>query len=109
GSDRDAMGCLLWQLLAGRPPFPGGNPLGKLAAHQTKRIDDVRKWAPDTPAPLAEGLRRMTSREPADRPASFAEVLSHWGPPRRSSRQRLIAFRRRFDTAARGTASRSRM
>lgn len=98
-SDLYALGCLLWQLLAGRPPFPGGSPLGKLAAHQTKRIDDVRKWAPDTPPLLAEGIRRCTARDPCDRPVSFAEVLEYWDVPRRSGKKHLSAFRRRFDTA----------
>lgn len=99
-SDLYALGCLLWQLLAGRPPFPGGNPLGKLAAHQTKRIDDVRKWAPDTPALLAETLRGMTARNPAERPASFQDALELWGRPRRSGRRQLVAFRKRFDASA---------
>ncbi|MBS0260778.1 MAG: serine/threonine protein kinase [Planctomycetes bacterium] len=105
-TDAYALGCLLWQLLAGRPPFPGGDPLIKLAAHQTRRVDDVRRWSPDVPAALAEGIARMTSRNPADRPASFAELLSFWGPAGRSGRQRLAAFRRRFDTPARSQATR---
>jgi len=44
-----ALGCLAWHLLAGRPPFPTGDPLAKLQAHQTRRIPDVRDIAPDTP------------------------------------------------------------
>ena len=99
-TDAYALGCLLWQLLAGRPPFPGGDPLVKLAAHQTRTIDDVRKWAPETPAPLALGIARMTSRAPGDRPQRFADLLQFWGTPGRSGRRKLAAFRRRFDTPA---------
>lgn len=100
-SDAYALGCLLWQLLAGRPPFPGGDPLSKLAAHQTRTIDDVRKWAPDTPPALAEMIRRLTARDPADRPAQFAELREAWHAPGRSGRTKLAAFRRRFDSPAR--------
>ncbi len=85
-TDAYALGCLLWQLLAGRPPFPGGDPLVKLSSHQTRTIDDVRKWAPDTPDELAEGIRRLTAREPRDRPQSFSQLLNAWGEPSRKSR-----------------------
>ncbi len=105
-TDAYALGCLLWQLLAGRPPFPGGDPLVKLAAHQTRTIDDVRKWSPETPAQLARGIQRLTSRSPADRPPRFADLLEFWGPPSRSGRRRLAAFRRRFDAPARSVATR---
>lgn len=99
-SDIYALGCLLWQLLAGRPPFPGGDPLGKLAAHQTRAIDDVRKWAPDTPPLLAEALLRCTARDPSIRPDSFQELLRLWGTPSRAGRRLLAAFRYRFDAPA---------
>ena len=100
-TDAYALGCLLWQLLAGRPPFPGGDPLVKLASHQTRTIDDVRKWAPDTPDELAEGIRRLTSRAAADRPQSFSQLLNAWGEPGRKGRAALAAFRRRFDKPSR--------
>ncbi len=96
-SELYAVGCLLWQLLAGRPPFVTADPLAKLASHQTKTIDDVRQWAPDTPALLAETIKRMTSPNPHERPRSFDEVLQHWGSPGASSRSRLRQFRRLFD------------
>ncbi len=100
-SDAYALGCLLWQLLAGRPPFPGGDPLVKLAAHQTRTIDDVRKWAPDTPPELAETICRLTARKPADRPAHFADLREVWHAPGRGGRRKLAAFRRKFDSPAR--------
>jgi serine/threonine protein kinase len=105
-TDAYALGCLMWQLLAGRPPFPGGDALIKLAAHQSRRVEDVRKWAPEVPASLADGISRLTSWNPADRPTSFADILSVWGQPNRSGRNRLAAFRRRFDIPVRNHAAR---
>ncbi|MDB5338871.1 MAG: hypothetical protein JWN70_4490 [Planctomycetaceae bacterium] len=96
-SDLYALGCLLWQLLAGRPPFPGGDPLVKLASHQTRRIRDVRDFAPDTPAPLAEMILKLTSPNVADRPANAGVVLQAWGQPRRSGRRQLKHFVSSFE------------
>ena len=106
-----ALGCLLWQLLAGRPPYPMADPLMKLAAHQTRRIEDVREWAPDTPAQLALAILAMTSPQPEERPRSFDELLQRWGRPGAMSRSRLRRYRRTFDGAvphlAQPTASRT--
>ncbi len=94
-----AVGCLLWQLLAGRPPYPMADPLMKLAAHQTRRIEDVRNWAPDTPKLLAESILSMTSPCPEERPRSFDELLQRWGRPGAMTRSRLRCYRRLFDGA----------
>jgi hypothetical protein len=90
----------LWQVVAGRPPFPTGDPLAKLAAHQSRHVPDVRTIAPDVPAPLAEALRACTQRNPEDRPATFAEIARRFGVSNSSGRQRLARFLRRFDGAA---------
>ncbi len=95
-----AFGCLLWQMLAGRPPFPTADPLAKLAAHQSRGVPDVRTIAPDTPANLAEAVRACTHRDPDQRPATFAAIARRFGPPTPSGKQRLARFLRRFDGAA---------
>lgn len=99
-SDLYACGCLLWQLLAGRPPFALGDPLSRLAAHQTRRVPDIREWTPETPAPLAELLLRLTSRDIAQRPRSYAEILDQLGRPTAASRRRLRRFVRSYQSAA---------
>ena len=96
-SDLYSLGCMLWQLLAGRPPYTTADPLAKIAAHQTRTIDDVRTLAPDTPPLLAETIWQLTSPHPEERPRSFADVLQRWGRPSSSSRSKLRQFRRLFD------------
>lgn len=99
-SDIYACGCLIWQLLTGRPPFTISDPLVKIAAHRQRQIPDVRTLAPDTSAPLAHLVRRMTSREPHRRPQSFQEVLSTLESPHRPARRRLKQFIHTFESAA---------
>jgi serine/threonine protein kinase len=97
-SDLYALGCLLWQLLAGRPPYPQADPLMKLAAHQTRRIADVRELAPETPAPIADLILRLTSPNPLDRPASAETAWQRLGLRRGLlGRSPLARFRRQFD------------
>lgn len=95
-SDLYALGALLWQLFAGRPPFTTGDPLAKLAAHQLQRIPDVRELAPETPEKLARAINWLTERDPTRRPASAKQVLNGHanfiGLPRRTSRSVLASF-----------------
>jgi eukaryotic-like serine/threonine-protein kinase len=94
-----ALGCLLWQLLTGRPPYPMADSLMKLAAHQTQRIADVRIWAPDTAPHVADVIWSMTSPIPNERPRSFEELLQRWGRPGMASRSRIKRYRKTFDGA----------
>lgn len=96
-SDLYSLGCLLWHLLAGRPPFAVGDPLAKVAAHQTQTIADVREWVPDAPDWLAETLLRWTASNPAARPRSLREAAADFGRPTRGGRHRLASFRGEFD------------
>ena len=88
-SDEYALGCLLWQLLAGRPVFPRGDPLAKLAAHRTADVPDIREWAPDVPPQMAATLIQMTASDPDHRYQSFQEVQQQWGGCRSVDRRVL--------------------
>lgn len=74
-SDLYALGFALWQVLAGRPAFPTGDPLAKLAAHQTERLPDIREFAPDTPDQLARTIEWLTEPAPSRRPRNARELL----------------------------------
>ncbi|MBX3444556.1 MAG: protein kinase [Planctomyces sp.] len=99
-SDQYAGGCVLWQLLAGRPPFPTGDPLAKLAAHRTRGIPDIRDIAPATPRELAEVIGIATRPDPAQREAGFERLLRRIGPPGARDERRLRRFLKSFQGEA---------
>ena len=87
--DTYAWGCLVWHLLAGRPPLPGGDTLAKLRAIQTLPIADVRRFAPDTPEPLAAAISACTRPEPSMRPQSLTQIVAMLGSSARAADSNL--------------------
>jgi serine/threonine protein kinase len=66
-SDIYSLGCTLFYLLTGQPPYPGGNVLQKLLQHQGEPPPDVRKIRPGVPPEVARLLFRMMAKRPEDR------------------------------------------
>jgi len=66
-TDLYSMGVLLFQMLAGRPPYDAGTPMATALAHRDAPVPDVRSSRPDVPAHVAAALRRAMAKDPADR------------------------------------------
>jgi serine/threonine protein kinase len=66
-----SLGCVLYFLLTGGPPFPDGNAVDKILAHTTQEPEPVRERNPYVPVGLAELLTEMMRKAPADRPADL--------------------------------------
>jgi serine/threonine-protein kinase len=78
-SDIYSLGCALFFMLTGRPPFPEGTVLQKLLAHQSDPVPDVRELRPDVPDALAAVLATMLAKRPEDRfqtPADLSAALA---------------------------------
>ena len=62
-SDLYSLGCTLFHMLAGRPPFPDGTVLQKLLQHQEEPPPDVRVLNPDVPPDLAAILVKLMAKD----------------------------------------------
>ncbi len=75
-SDIYSLGCTFYYLLAGVPPFPGGDITDKLTRHARTPAPDIRDLRPDIPAGLARILLRMMAKQPEDRFAGYDELIA---------------------------------
>jgi serine/threonine-protein kinase len=75
-SDQYSVGVMMFEMLAGRRPFPDGDPVDVICAHVSKpppRLADYRSGT----TPLQEGVvRRLLSKTPEGRFAGMREVIS---------------------------------
>jgi hypothetical protein len=81
-SDVYSLGCTLFYLLTGGPPFPGADQLEKLTSRLQNPPPRLRDHRPDAPEVLEQILLKILAREPADRygtPIEVAYALAPYG------------------------------
>jgi serine/threonine protein kinase len=83
-ADVYSLGCTLFALLAGHPPFDGGTLTQRILKHQTQPVPDLQKLRSDVPADLARICKKMMAKDPDKRyqtAREVADVLSKWTMP----------------------------
>ena len=75
-SDLYSAGIVLFECLAGRPPFPGRNVGEVLRAHLTLPVPELRELGLPVPRVLDEVLQRLLRKDPRDRYQSAYAVLA---------------------------------
>lgn len=78
-SDLYSLACVLFECLAGRPPFHDPLAEAVLRMHAKSAVPNVRKLRKDTPEPLAGAITRALAKTPAQRWQSAADMLEKLG------------------------------
>jgi tetratricopeptide (TPR) repeat protein len=86
-SDIYALGCVLYEMLCGQPPFLGPTPQAILARHAMDPVPSLRTLRPTVPRALAQVITQALAKVPADRfptARAFADALdgAMIAPPR---------------------------
>jgi uncharacterized RDD family membrane protein YckC len=93
-SDIYSLGCALYHMLCGQPPFSGPSPVGVISMHVTDKATPVRVANPNVPEVLARIVERMMAKEPAARFANYDDLLAALESAR-ADRRELSGFRTR--------------
>jgi hypothetical protein len=90
-----ALGAMIFELFAGRPPCDGATPVDVALAHLAEPPPSLDALAPDVPSILADLAMRLLAKDPRDRPESarvVAALLRGEPPPTISAHDGRLAL-----------------
>jgi predicted ATPase/tRNA A-37 threonylcarbamoyl transferase component Bud32 len=72
-SDLYALACVVYEMLAGTPPFTAPTPVAVLVRHAIEPVPSITNARPDLAAHLVSALERALAKSPEDRYATIQE------------------------------------
>ncbi|HMO12504.1 MAG TPA: protein kinase [Pirellulaceae bacterium] len=74
-ADIYALGCTLYYLLVGKPPFPEGTLAQRIAMHQTQKPRSIKTVRPNCPDAMLAVIEKMTAKKPEERYQNCKSLL----------------------------------
>jgi eukaryotic-like serine/threonine-protein kinase len=74
-SDLYSLGCTLYFMLTGQPPFPEGTVLQKLLSHSSEEPEDMRQLRPELPEDMSAIVKKLLAKQPEQRFQSPRELI----------------------------------
>jgi serine/threonine-protein kinase len=75
-SDQYSLACVVYEMLAGEPPFTGANSRSTLAKQVTEAPRPIRTLRPEVPASVERALAKALAKAPDDRYSSTAQFVA---------------------------------
>ncbi len=97
-ADVYSLGCVLFESLAGEPPFKRPRPLATLFAHRSEEPPSLHELRPELPAAIDGVIAKALAKEPEERYATCRELTDAaraalgLEPQPRLSRRRLLVI-----------------
>jgi TolB-like protein len=104
-SDIYSLGCVLYEMLSGQPPFTGTNPQAIVARHLSERPPSIRVVRPSVPLEVEAVIERSLEKVPADRFDTATQLDQHLA----GIGQGPVAVRYREEAGVRSLATRTTM
>ncbi|HTO74190.1 MAG TPA: serine/threonine-protein kinase [Gemmatimonadales bacterium] len=80
-SDLYSLGCVLYEMLSGDPPFTGNNARAIMARHAMTPVPSLQEVRATVPDEIEDAVMACLAKVPADRPQTAAQFCDMLGTP----------------------------